>query len=68
MKVTRKSPLTGEINTMELPCVPAQFVAWQTGMTIQDAFPNLTPGEREFVKTGITPMEWDKVFLDGEEE
>tara|TARA_R110002110_G_scaffold8326_6_gene41868 strand:- start:6113 stop:6232 length:120 start_codon:yes stop_codon:yes gene_type:complete len=25
---------------------------------IQDVFPNLTPGEREFIKTGITVEEF----------
>jgi hypothetical protein len=24
--------------------------------------PNLTPAEREFIKMGITPDEWDDIF------
>jgi hypothetical protein len=28
-------------------------------MLIQEAMPNLTPDEREFIKTGITNDEWD---------
>lgn len=27
---------------------------------IQDAFPELDNNQREFIKTGITPEEWDK--------
>jgi hypothetical protein len=29
---------------------------------IQDIFPNLPHGEREFIKTGITPQEWEELF------
>lgn len=32
------------------------------GKLIQDAFPNLSPGEREQIKTGIHPECWDKLF------
>ena len=35
---------------------------------IQDAMPNLTPDEREFIKTGITPKEWDEMFGDAGDE
>ena len=34
-------------------------------MFIQDAFKYLDPEQREFVKTGITPDEWDELFPDG---
>ncbi len=29
---------------------------------IQDILPNLSADEREFIKTGKTPAEWDKMF------
>ena len=29
---------------------------------IQDVFPDLTREEREFMKTGITPDEWNQMF------
>ena len=32
---------------------------WESGAYIQDAFPSLSPEQREFIKTGITPEEWD---------
>ena len=35
---------------------------------IQDFFPELTADEREFILTGVTAEEWDKVFGDDEEE
>jgi hypothetical protein len=31
---------------------------------IQDAFPHLTPSQREFILTGISPEEWDATFPD----
>lgn len=42
------------------------FERYDEGVLIQDAFPFLTPDEREFMMTGITPEEWDRLF--GEEE
>lgn len=43
-----------------------QWDAWQNGALIQNAMPELTADEREFLLTGMTPEEWDATF--GEEE
>tara|TARA_X000001382_G_scaffold44584_2_gene30137 strand:- start:236 stop:451 length:216 start_codon:yes stop_codon:yes gene_type:complete len=67
MKFPRLSPISGKINVMDLDVTKDQFVAWEKGALIQDAFPNLTPDEREFIKTGITPDDWDAMFGDGGE-
>ena len=67
MKFPRLSPISGKINTMDLDVTKDQFVAWEKGALIQDAFPNLNMYEREFLKTGITPDEWDAKFGDGGE-
>ena len=68
--ITRRSPFTGKVHRMEIPLTPKEYgeraTLWQTGMLIQDAFPMLSAEEREFIKTGITPEEWDAAF--GEEE
>ena len=66
MKLPRLSPISGKIHTMDLDVTKDQFVAWEKGALIQDAFPNLTPDEREFIKTGVTRDEWDAMFGDGE--
>lgn len=67
MKIMRISMLSGEVNEMDLDITPAQLEAYELfGVLLQDAFPNLSPAEREFIKTGITPEEWDDAF--GEEE
>jgi hypothetical protein len=60
--VTRVSPLTGKENTMRLDITQAQFTSWIKGCVIQRAMPNLTPDEREFVMTGYTREDWQKMF------
>jgi len=67
MIIMRISMLSGEVNEMDLDITPAQLESYELfGVLLQDAFPNLSPAEREFIKTGITPEEWDDAF--GEEE
>lgn len=67
MKVTMTSPFTGKRHTQEIAVTEAQFNAWQGGECIQSAMPNLTPAEREFIKTGITEEEWDNTFSGADE-
>jgi len=64
MKVTRLSPVSGVRHTMELDVTAKQIVSWEKGEMIQNVFPHLTAGEREFIKTGITPDDWDNLFGD----
>lgn len=69
MRITRTSMISGETNTMELPVTEEQMEKYRQGeYLLQDAFPNLTPGQREFIKTGITEQEWVDMFGTGEEE
>lgn len=63
MKVTKISPLTGETNTIEIDVTKEQIEKYESGgHLIQDVFPELSPTEREFIKTGITPKEWEEIF------
>lgn len=62
IKITRTSSLTGKTNTLELPVTTEQIRRYENGELLQVAFPNLTPPEREFIKTGITPAEWEEFF------
>jgi hypothetical protein len=68
MEITRKSPISGKNNTLNLPITPAQITEWQNGALIQNVFPDLTPDQREFLMTGITTEEWRDLFGGGEEE
>jgi hypothetical protein len=40
------------------------FDLWDAGAFVQDAFPTLTPGEREMLITGTHPECWDKMFAE----
>ena len=60
--ITKKSMLSGNINSIELNVTQDQLNRWQDGELIQDVFPHLNAEEREFIKTGITPQEWINIF------
>ena len=62
MKVTRTSMFTGITRTIDLPITEADLQAWQNGMLIQNACPDLTADQREFVMTGVTSEEWEETF------
>lgn len=63
MQVTRTSMFTGKVHTLELQVTQDQLDRYtNTRMLIQEAFPQLSDAEREFIKTGVTPEEWDAVF------
>jgi hypothetical protein len=70
MKVTQKSPLTGKLNTMDLAVTEAQLaeLASPGRRMIQDIVPQLNDSEREFLMTGYTPEDWDKMFPPDEED
>lgn len=66
MFIKKKSSISGKENTMNLDITQEQIAAYAGGAYIQDAFPNLSADEREFIKTGITPTEWDEIFGGGQ--
>jgi hypothetical protein len=67
IQVTRQSAITRKMNTMELPITQEHLDNYDTvgGLLVQDVFPNLDVGQREFLISGITPQEWNETF--GEE-
>lgn len=71
MKIARKSPFTGIENVMDLPVTQSDLDrCWSLSKTgtehVQDVFPQLSPGEREFLISGITPEEWEEYLGSGE--
>ena len=66
MLIERTSMVTGITRSMELPITKEQWAAFQNGALVQNAFPHLSPDEREFIITGITKEEWDDTFRDEE--
>ena len=70
IKVTKKSIVSGKSNTMELDITQENLDMYEDigGRLVQDIFPNLDKGEREFLISGITPQEWEETFGDADDE
>lgn len=66
MKITKRDPFTGEINTVDIPISAGQYEAWAAGTSIQNAAPQLSADHREFIISGIPPGKWGEYV--GEEE
>ncbi len=66
MKITRTSPHTGVTQTRDLPVTEEQFARYNAGEMIQVAFPHLSAGDREFIRTGYTDEDWDDMFPEEE--
>lgn len=63
MLVKRISPLTMQENVRDIPCTPEQFDNWQSGrMLIQNAMPDVSAEDREFLISGCTPEDWKALF------
>jgi len=58
MIITRKSQFSGTLYTRDLDVTQEQLVAYEDGALLQDAFPQLSADDREFIKTGISSLEW----------
>lgn len=68
MLIERRSLLSGIIRTIDLPVTEEEIEAWENGAKIQEAMPNLSANEREFIMTGIVQSEWDEAFHDDEDD
>lgn len=64
MLITRMSPVSKKENSLEVPCTPEQLQAFEEGLHIQKAMPNVPAPLREFILSGVTPEEWDELFKD----
>jgi hypothetical protein len=65
MKITRTSPISGKVNTMEINVTEEEIQKYYDGAgLIQELLPNVSPDEREFIKSGITPDEYENLFGD----
>jgi hypothetical protein len=69
MLITRRSPFTGKLNTLDLPVTVMQMREFDSPSRrkIQDIFPDLTAGQREFIFTGYTEEDWATLFPPEEE-
>jgi len=62
MLITKKSMVTGNITTKDIKISIHQLNAWKNGMLIQDAMPQVSAPDREFIKSGITNEEWNNLY------
>lgn len=63
MQITKTSRISGTVSTMDLDITSEQLDRIEAGIElIQNIVPHLSSDEREFLITGITPQEWDKLF------
>ena len=64
MLIVRKSPITGITISREIAVSREQMRDWEKGAyLIQEAMPNLSASEREFIKTGMTDEDWDSLLV-----
>ena len=68
MKITKTSYVSGITRTLDIPVTEEQLEAWRNGELIQNAMPNLTANQREFLMTGIVQEEWDETFKERPED
>jgi 7,8-dihydro-6-hydroxymethylpterin-pyrophosphokinase len=61
MKITKVSMLSKIERSIDLDVTAEQINAWRSGMLIQEAMPHLNEHEREFIISGITQEEWDRI-------
>ncbi len=64
MELTRMSLFTGKVSTREIDCTKDQLFDYYNNndKCIQDAFPNLSVDDREFIMTGCSPEEWNSLL------
>lgn len=67
IELIKKSDLSGKEHTMFLPISKKDFLSKEHQRKnepnlIQDVYPEFSSAQREFIKSGITPEEWDNVL------
>ena len=54
--------VTYRLSTKEYSMLEVANWLHTRGKAVQDAFPNMSAEDREFLMTGITPEDWAKMF------
>ena len=62
MIIRKRNIFTGKVRELNLDVSPEQIARWQKGELIQNAMPQLSVDEREFLISGLLPEEWYKAF------
>jgi len=64
MLIRRKSMLSGIIREIEINVTEEELKSLRNGALIQDAMPEVSVNDREFIQTGIISEEWDNLSSD----
>jgi hypothetical protein len=64
MLITKFSPHSMRDNSREIDVSQSQLDRWKAGELIQNVMPHLSADDREFLMTGLTPQDWEEMFLD----
>jgi len=60
MLVRRYSPISNRYHVRKVHCTKAEFARYMRGgVSIHRAFPHLSPADKDFIRYGILPDEWD---------
>lgn len=62
MIVRRRNIITKKVRELELDVTQEQIDRWVAGELIQNAMPQLSRDECEFILTGFLPHEWDELM------
>jgi len=64
MIIIKKSSITGILHQMNINITENEYIEFVNDdkALVQEKFPNLSPGEREFLISGIHPREWEQLF------
>lgn len=69
MLLTKASLLSGRTTTREIGLSERELEAYyESDELIQRMYPHLSPEDREFVMTGITPEEWNRFREESDDE
>lgn len=62
MIVRRKNQMTGKVHEMDLPVTTEELARFAAGEHVQLVWPQLDAAYREFIRNGITPVDWRRIF------
>jgi hypothetical protein len=65
--ITKVSPVTGKENSLTIYAPQEGWDAYDAGQLIQRALPHLDADTREFMISGCTAADWDKLYPPEEE-
>lgn len=62
MLIETRSLVSGIIRTLDLSVTETQIEAWESGMNLDSAMPNLTDIERNFIQSSVIDFNMNPVY------